>query len=82
MKKLKKKISKTLKSKKLQSAVSIKVKKYDMDGVLLNEYKSVKEAELDNGYKRDNLRYHLIVKNKKTYNGFIWEITKTNFYDK
>jgi group I intron endonuclease len=77
-----KKISDTLKSKNLKSAVSIIVKKYNMDGILLAEYKTMKEAEIDNGYKRDGLRYHLVKKNKKTYNDFVWEVIKTTYYDK
>lgn len=73
-------ISETLKKQKLISAVSISVKKYSLDGELLNEYTSIKKAETDNGYKRDVLRYHLVYKNKTEHDGFRWVITKTKFY--
>ncbi len=61
----KNKISQTLKSKKLISAVSITVFKYNLEGELLDKYQSIKVAEIANGYKRDVLRYHLITKKKK-----------------
>lgn len=78
----KNKISQTLKSKNLVSAVSITVFKYNLDGELLDKYQSIKVAEIANGYKRDVLRYHLITKRKNVYDGFKWSVFKTNYYDK
>jgi group I intron endonuclease len=76
----KKQISETLKSKKLISAVAITVKKYSLNNELLDSYSSMDKAEIANGYGRGTLRYHLINKNKKEYNGFKWEVVKSNFY--
>lgn len=46
---MKKRISETLKSKNLQSATSVKVDKYDLEGNKLKTYDSIRKAELDNG---------------------------------
>lgn len=74
-------ISTSLKDQNLVSAVSISVKKYSLDGELLEEYSSMKKAEISNGYSRDSLRYHLVVKNKIEHNGFKWYIVKTKYYN-
>lgn len=76
----KEQIRKTLKEKKLISAVSILVKKYTLDDYLLETYTSMKKAEIANGYGRDSLRYHLVTKNKIEYGGFKWIILKTDYY--
>lgn len=70
----------SLKEQNLISAVSNSVKKYSLDGELLDEYTSMKKAEIANGYGRDSLRYHLIVKGKTEYNDFKWVVTKSGFY--
>lgn len=72
----KKKISETLKNKVLVSAVAIRVEKYSLDDKLIAEYKSIKDAEIDNGYGRDSLRYHILTKAKTEHNGFKWRIKK------
>jgi group I intron endonuclease len=71
---MKKKISETLKSKNLQSAISKKIGKYDMDGNLLEIYPSVSKAEIENGYKLKTLSYHIVSKGKETYGGFKWKL--------
>lgn len=74
----KKKISETLKNKVLVSAVAIRVEKYSLDDKLISEYKSIKDAEIDNGYGRDSLRYHILTKAKIEHNGFKWKLKKIN----
>ena len=70
------KISKTLKSKNLISAVAIKVEKYTLDDDFIETYDSMKKAETENNYNRDVLRYHILLKEKTEYNGFKWKIIK------
>jgi group I intron endonuclease len=72
----KKKISETLKNKKLISSVAIIVEKYSLDDKLIKKYDTMTKAEIENGYGRNSLRYHILVKNKIEYNGFKWVITK------
>ena len=72
----KKKISETLKKKNLVSAVAIRVEKYSLDDEFLFEYKSIKDAEIDNGYGRDSLRYHILIKAKTEHGGFKWKLKK------
>jgi len=72
------KISNTLKNKKLVSALALTIEKFSLDGVCLNTYTSMKIAEEDNGYKRGVLRYHILVNNKNEYDGFKWNIIKSN----
>lgn len=71
-----KKISETLKSKNLVSPLAIIVEKYTLDDELIEKYDSMKKAETENGYSRDSLRYHILVKGKIEYNGFKWKINK------
>jgi len=71
----KRKISLKLKTKQLVSPLALTVLKYSLDGVLLETYTSVKKAEIDNGYNRGVLRYHLLVKHKTIHGGFKWVIS-------
>ena len=71
---MKKRISETLKSKNLQSAVGLIVEKYDLDGNLLETYPSILKAEKLNGFKIKTLSYHIVKRKKEFYNGFKWII--------
>lgn len=73
---MKNKISKTLKSKNLQSAISITIEKYTLSGELLEIYPSMIKAEVDNNIGRGGLYYNLVKQNKTEYKGFIWKIIK------
>lgn len=73
---VKSRISNTLKNKKLQSAISIKIEKYDLNGNLLEIYPSILKAEICNNYTERKLSYHLVKKNKNEYGGFIWKIIR------
>jgi group I intron endonuclease len=70
--KVKHKISETLKRKNLQSAISIEIKKYSLDGELLDVYPSMVKAENENGIGRGLLYYHLIKMGRTKYKNFIW----------
>lgn len=74
---VKQKISETLKSKNLQSAISITIEKYSLDGELLCIYPSMLKAEIDNNIGRSGLYYNIVKKNKKEYKGYIWKIINT-----
>jgi group I intron endonuclease len=71
---IKKQISETLKSKGLQSAISITIEKYSLDGELIEVYHSLTKAENANGLKRGRLGYNIIKNKKQIYKGFIWKI--------
>lgn len=73
---MKKKISETLKSKNLQSAVSIEIEQYDLDGNLVNSYPSIRKAEIANGFTERALSYNISKKNKTEYKNYIWKIKK------
>jgi len=70
----KKKISESLKLKKLQSAISKKICKFDLDFNLIETYPSMTKAEIDNGLKFGSLRYNISKMKKTIYKGFIWKI--------
>ena len=70
----KKKISESLKLKKLQSAISKKICKFDLDFNLIETYPSMTNAEIDNGLKFGSLRYNISKMKKTIYKGFIWKI--------
>lgn len=70
----KRKISETLKSRKLQSAISIKIQKYDLDGKFICEYPSFQKAEIDSGFWRGSLHQNLKILKKEIYKNFIWKI--------
>lgn len=72
----KKKISETLKSKNLQSAISVVIHKYDLDGNLMDVYPSMMKAEIANGYGRGLLYYNLVKQKKTIYKGLIWKIIR------
>lgn len=72
----KQKISETLKKQNIQTAISITIEKYDLDGNLLNTYSSLNKAEKDNGLKRGRLSDNIIKKEKKEYKNFIWKLKK------
>ena len=69
-------ISETLKSKNLQSAVSVEIEKYDLDNNLLEIYPSMMKAEIANNFGRGNLYYNLVKNGKQIYKGFIWKLKK------
>ncbi len=71
---MKQKISETLKSKNLQSAISIAIEKYSLDNELIEVYDSLAKAEESNGLKRGRLGYNIIKNKKQIYKGFIWKI--------
>lgn len=73
---MKKKISETLKSKKLQSAISIKIEKYSIDGDLICTYDSMLKAEIDNNLGRSSLYYNIVKNKKEIHKGYIWKIVK------
>lgn len=70
----KRKISETLKSKKLQTVISIKIQKYDLSGKFICEYPSLQKAEIDNGFWRGSLHQNLKILKKEIYKNFIWKI--------
>lgn len=72
----KQKIRETLKSKKLQSAVSITIDKYSLDGILLESYPSMAKAEKSNNLGRSSLYYNIVKCKKLQYMGFVWIINK------
>jgi len=72
----KRKISQTLKEKGLVSTIGVKVEKYTLDNKLIKRYNSMTEAEVENGYGHNALRYHILVKGKTEYNGAKWVIYK------
>lgn len=69
----KRKISETLKSKNLQSAISISIQKCDLDGNLICEYPSFIKAEEDNGFWKGALSHNINTLNKSVYKGFRWK---------
>jgi hypothetical protein len=69
---MKRKISETLKNKNLQSAVSIIIEKYSLDGELISTYPSIIKAELDNDIGRGCLYYNLVKNKKEVYKNFKW----------
>lgn len=71
---MKLRISETLKSKNLQSAVSIKIGKYTIDGVLLEIYPSMLKAEKENNFGVGTLYYNIVKKKKEIYKNFKWKI--------
>jgi predicted transcriptional regulator len=73
---IRKRISETLKSKNLTSAVAMIVEKYSLDNILLEKYNSMIRAELENGYGSNSLRYHILTKGKTEHDGFIWKIIR------
>lgn len=73
---MKSKISEKLKSKKLQSAISVKISKFNLKGVFIETYPSILKAEKENGLGVSSLHYNIVKKNKKIYKGFIWKIEK------
>jgi group I intron endonuclease len=70
------KISETLKSKNLQSAISIIIEKYSLEGELIDTYPSILKAERDNNIGRCGIYNNIIKNNKTEYKGFIWKIIK------
>jgi len=70
----KKKISDGLKSKNLQSAISIIIQKFDLNGIFLCEYPSFNKAERENNLCRGSLSYNVKKLNKKIYHGHVWKI--------
>ncbi len=73
---MKQQISKTLKEKNLQSAISVEIEKIGLDGIFIEKYPSLRKAEIANGFGSGILYYNIIKKNKKIYKGFIWKIKK------
>lgn len=71
-----KKISETLKKKNLVSAVSITIEKYDLNGVFIERYVSIANAEMNNGFGKGTLLYHLHKKNNEPYKNFMWKQIK------
>jgi group I intron endonuclease len=70
----KKKISDTLKSKQLQSAISKKIEKYDLNGNFICEYPSLQKAEKDNMLYRGSLHQNIQSLKKQEYKNYIWKI--------
>jgi group I intron endonuclease len=70
----KKKISDTLKSKQLQSAISKKIEKYDLSGNFICEYPSLQKAEKDNMLYRGSLHQNIQSLKKQEYKNYIWKI--------
>lgn len=73
---MKRKISETLKNKKLQSAISISVEKYNLDNELVSVYPSISKAEVDNNIGQGCLNYNLVKNKKEIYKNFKWKIIK------
>ena len=71
---MKKAISETLKNKNIQTAISIKIEKYDLNNNLLEIYPSIIKAEINNELPKGSLNYNIVKKNKNIYKGFIWKI--------
>jgi group I intron endonuclease len=70
----KQKISDTLKSKQLQSAISKKIEKYDLNGNFICEYPSLQKAEKDNMLYRGSLHQNIQSLKKQKYKNYIWKI--------
>ena len=70
----KQKISDTLKSKQLQSAISKKIEKYDLHGNFICEYPSLQKAEKDNMLYRGSLYQNIQSLKKQKYKNYIWKI--------
>jgi group I intron endonuclease len=73
---MKKQISDTLKSKNLQSAISIEIEQYDLEGNLISTYPSIAKAENENGFYYKELHYHLVKMKKSEYKNYKWIIKK------
>ena len=71
---MKLKISETLKKQNLQSAISITIAKYSLDGELIEIYPSMIKAEINNEISRGCLYYNIVKNKKEIYKGFIWKI--------
>jgi group I intron endonuclease len=69
----KKLISETLKKQNLQSAISVEIEKYSLDGGFIESYPSMLKAENDNNIGRGCLYYNLVKNKKEEYKGFIWK---------
>lgn len=73
---MKQKISESLKKQNIQTAISVSIEKYDLDGNLIETYPSLNKAEKDNGLKRGRLSDNIIKKGKTEYKNFIWKLKK------
>lgn len=72
--KMKSQISETLKNKNLQTAISVSVSKYNLNGELINTYPSLSKAEADNNISQGYLG-KCLNKGKNLIKGNIWKIT-------
>lgn len=68
------KISKTLKNKNLQSVISKKILKFDLDFNLIEIYPSISKAEKLNNLSPGSLKYNISKRKKEEYKGYIWKI--------